>query len=218
MWFLILSLTGCLSYRNLQTAQPLGKGHTQVGVDIGRPILAAEGGAASIVTTPVTISVRTGVADRVDLLVEASSQLGVGLGLKATLTEPESPVAVALAPRLFGGTVFVASVGQASLPVLVGIPIGEHELTLGPRVDYYGVSALGGDDFAGAGITSVGSSASIALKAGPVQIIPEITVNRFVSGVATVAGESDTAVFFGESPWWIQPNLALLFSVGGGGD
>lgn len=214
MPFIMLALVGCLSVRNLQTAAPLGKGQSEFGVDFGYPILMdTESGDTArppVSFVNVNVSFRHGVSERTDLLLEGSSSAGIGFGIKGTLTNPESnSVQVALAPKVNVSHVIVASNIQASLPLLVGIPLGEHELTLGPRVDWWAGTLLS-EDVAGLRSVLLGGTASLSLKLGPIHVIPEIAVTRPTFGQASAAGTSTGGNIGSDTPWWIQPNIAIL--------
>lgn len=217
MMWLALVLMGCLSVRNLQTAEPLGKGRTEIGVDAGYVLVeglaeATEGTLPGVVPS-VNVSFRHGVTARSDVLVEASSSIGIGLGFKTTLTNPESNgLAVAIAPRVSVSTQIITSSVQASVPVLFGIPLGEHELTVGPRVDWWSgtliVEQLGAVRSVG-----VGGNASLALRLGPVRLIPEVAISKPLFGNVRVGDQTTGADVSADSPLWIQPNLAILIGT-----
>lgn len=210
MWMTML-LGGCLSVRQGQTARPLGAGNAEVALDGGVLLFPEAGGVAGGLVT-ANIGVRYGVGKRIDLLGEIGN-LGVGLGFKAALTPEDSPVAVALAPRINGGTVILFSFGQLSLPVLVGIPLGEHEITFSPRADLLAGAFVVSDVGATGSLWFVGGTTSVSLKAGPVRFAPEVGFIRALRGSVATLDDGEANVNVGA--WLIQPNLFVAFDVGG---
>lgn len=213
---LLLALLACVSLRNGQGARPLGAGRTELGLDGGLLLVRAEEGTVSLPAG--NLSVRHGLGERVDLLGELGL-MGVGAGVKVTLTPPDAPgVAVALAPRLSAGTVIVASSVQASLPLLVGVPLGPHELTLAPRVDWARASLLGGavgGPLAAVDGWMLGGTVGARLDLGSVCLVPELGVGWPGAAQATWVGEtSEETGALGVVI--LQPNLFLLIDTGGG--
>jgi hypothetical protein len=148
---LALSVSGCASLSNVQTADTLGKGKIQVGIEPGLWGGAGSGGAAFL--PHVDASLRLGVADRVDLGVRAGSSF-LEFQSKFLLTTPGDPrLAISIAPTIggvvgFGGTTSnggAAGLLNIGVPVLIGLKVGSNsEFIIGPRVQnivFFGSSA-----------------------------------------------------------------------------
>jgi hypothetical protein len=136
----VLALAGCASISNVQTADTLGKGNVQVGIEPGLWGAAGTGGAVFL--PHVDAAIRYGVADRVDIGVRAGSSF-LEFQSKFLLTTPGDPnFALSIAPTV-GGIVVIGSSSTASagggilnfgLPVLFGIKTsGGSEFIIGPR-------------------------------------------------------------------------------------
>lgn len=133
LW-LVLPLTGCVTTAVLQSPEPLGKGKVEVAaepgvVGIGTP------GEGYLVPVP-GFRAQWGVSDRVDVGGRLTAT-GLGAVVKGTLTEPGTDgVALALAGSLSVGTLpdegLWSVVGQ--VPLVVGVPLGEHALVFGPQL------------------------------------------------------------------------------------
>ncbi|MEN0063496.1 MAG: hypothetical protein AAGA48_15195 [Myxococcota bacterium] len=203
-------LAGCFSIRQGQTARALGTGNVEVAIDGGVAVFDAGDGQATLPNG--NIGVRVGATDQVDILGEVGLW-GLGFGVKATLTPESSPIALAFAPRVNAGTLIVVSVAHFSAPVLIGIPLGEHELTLGPRIDHVR-STLLTSDVGRASLTMGGGTVGLAIQAGPARITPEVAVSRPFRGTFSVLGDTESSSLEA-GVWLIQPNLFIAFEVGG---
>lgn len=154
-------LAGCASISNVQTADTLGKGNIQVGIEPGAWGAAGAGGAAFL--PHVDASIRYGVAERVDIGVRAGSSF-LEFQSKFLLTTPGDPdIAVSIAPTVGGVFVFGATSSTSSsgggilnigVPVLIGIKTsGGSEFIIGPRVQNFVF-------FGGAGTSTASGSTS----------------------------------------------------------
>lgn len=183
---LLLELLACATVGTLQTADPLGKGNYEVGVEPAAVILG--GGDTSIPLPAFDVALRAGVSDRVDVSGSLGFS-GLGAGAKILLTDPDSDlVYVAVAPS---ATVFALGVTlyQFELPVLVGVPFGEHQLVVAPKLyDYFGSTAAGE---ANANMLAVGASAGFSFRVGEkVRVMPEYALVVPVLGSAGAFGET----------------------------
>ena len=163
---LVALLAGCLT-TPAQRVETLGAGNVEV---------ALEGGASVLNETQATpaanVALRVGVSERVDL--------GFRLGTwayevqsKWLLTREGASTPVSLAPSfmvLSGADPFDNSAGEADqvglgflrVPVLVGVPVGEHQLVLGPGVNLIGGVGEGAPSLAVEPRLSIGFSAQLA--------------------------------------------------------
>lgn len=138
----MILLGGCASISSVQTADTLGKGGFQLGVEPG--VLAAADIAPTSTAEPawiphIDVSARWGVSEGVDLGLRAGLSL-LEFQSKFLVTRPGDPrLAVSLAPTL-GGLVLstredgVQGVLNFALPLLIGVKLAGNELVLGVRV------------------------------------------------------------------------------------
>ena len=190
-------LGGCVTVGNFQRAETLGKGGWEVGIESSAYGLPAPEG--SQVVPMLGISVRGGVTRRFDLGGRVSSGAAELQG-KVQLTPPrgDGPVIVSLAPTVggsgigFGGYSVGLVYGQ--LPVLVGIPIGESELTFSPK--FVVATAFSGSDELSGTATRLGVGAGVGFAARVTKkltLVPEVSAlpKGRVIGSAAVADEVD---------------------------
>jgi hypothetical protein len=183
---LLAHLLACATVGTLQTADPLGKGNYEVGIEPGAAIFGS--GAGSVPLPAFDVTLRAGLSERVD--VSGSLGLsGLGVGTKILLTPPDSDLLyVSVAPS---ATVFALGVTlyQFELPVLVGVPFGEHQLVVAPKLyDYFGSTV---DGVANANLLSVGGSAGFSFQVGRnVRVMPEYAIVVPVAGSAAAFGAS----------------------------
>lgn len=188
------ALTGCATLGTFQSAETLGQGNWEVGIEPSMWGAAAEGG--SVFYPHAGVSARVGVSERIDIGGRVGST-GIELTGKFGITEPEANVPISVAPSI-GGMAITA--GGASLaviavhvPVLFGVPIGENELVVGPKLHVWSVGAGAPGSSASAGIWSVGGSVGYAARVGrSVRLIPEFALVKplFVVGSANGSTES----------------------------
>jgi hypothetical protein len=134
----LLLCTACATTAVMQTPQPLGKGGAEVAVEPGAyGIVPLDG----FVFPHLGVRAQFGVSDRLDLGGRLDAGGAHGLALIA-LTDPSSTgVAVALAPALgIGGLLDSPPLVSlnAQLPLVIGVPLGEHQLLWGPQVQAWG--------------------------------------------------------------------------------
>lgn len=135
----LLVSTGCMSLSTQTRARTLEAGKTEVTASLGGVYHAD---IAPPVLPDVQVHVRHGVSDRVELGASLGSS-GLSAAVKVGLVRSETPrsglnlslhpkVTAAFWPGNEGGLLSA----QGSLPLLVGIPLGEHELTFAPGLRY----------------------------------------------------------------------------------
>lgn len=141
MTVVMVAVTGCTSISSVQRADTLGRGTVQVAVEAGAgllqgPLLSVQlGGIGPIGSGPsldglpqFDAAIRAGVTDSVDVGARAGLS-GLELHTKVRLTEASSRVILSVVPTVGTNGTTVS----AALPVLVGLRLGPHELTLGLR-------------------------------------------------------------------------------------
>lgn len=176
-----LFFSGCVSTSTMGLARTLNKGAVQgwVGGGAFAPVPPNDGRMAPL--PMVEAGVRTGVTDRVELGARAGLA-GIGLEGKFALARastmdrgvnvslsPQASVIVLPSGGLWGGNVAV------SLPLLIGIDFAGHELIIGPRLhDMVGFGGLGDLTYS-VNVLSAGLSLGVAIKVGPVRIVPEVS-------------------------------------------
>ena len=220
-----IATTGCVSVSSLQRAETLGKYHFQFGFEPAMwlsaqavPVSTALSAGAEKINTQLGpaggMSVRYGFSDIVDFGMRVS-QAGVEVATKIQIPNPDGLVILSLNPSVSGFPAFDRSRApvpfsatggfvSVQLPLLVGVPMGEHEFVIGPKlVDYL---ALAGNKPLGVPLDSAnvlcgGVTLSFAAKLAPgVQLIPEISiVHAFSSGSASSAVTPLTTATFGDA-------------------
>lgn len=188
---------GCASVGNFQRAETLGKGGWEVGIESSAYSLTNPEG--SLVVPMLAVSVRAGATPRLDLGGRIGSG-GAEIQSKVQLTQPrgDGPVIVSLAPSVGGSGFGFAgnSVGivYEQLPVLIGVPLGEHELTFSPKL-WVGSAFTGGDELSGTATrVSPGGGVGFAWRATKkLTLVPEVSLLApgKVFGSANVADEVD---------------------------
>jgi hypothetical protein len=209
--FLAWAAMGCNAAGMVQTAQTLGKGGWEVSVDPG-----VNGVFGLPVAGPIIHGAfRYGVTDKVDLGLRVGSNIAE-FQSKFLLTEPENPtIAVSLAPAI-GAYYEPLSFGLFSslnvpVPVLIGFKFGQHELTLGPRLQnnvYFFPITDGGRFY----VLSAGLSLGFAAQLGETfRMLPELSVLTplMISGSDGNGGTESTPL--GVGAFSFSFNLGLQF-------
>lgn len=215
--------TGCVSVSQVQTADTLGSGNFQFGIEPGvggAAVISDETGGGSIYYPHVDLSARYGVSDSVDLGVRFGSSL-VELQSKFLLTDSRDPSkAISLAPSVSGvflGTGDDSSISyvNVALPLLVGFKTsGGSEFVIGPRITGTRLSGSALEEGAAVNILSVGGSVGYALRVTEgFRLMPEVGVSVPVLGeVNTTDSDSEVASGFGGG--FVQFKLGFLFGGG----
>lgn len=213
----VLCLTqGCVAISSVQTADTLGRGRLQVGVEPGvAGVVRAPPGLSA---APVAdVAVRYGVADRVDV-GGRFGQSGLELALKAMLTPRAWPLIVSLAPSA-SGQLRVSSTlevtGQIlnlALPLLLGLRLGPHQLVLGPRLHL--LASLPADpNEAATRRFAAGGSLGVALRVSrAVTVLPELAVLAPLSPQPLLATPDTFSQLSGGV--LVQARLAFLLGPG----
>lgn len=174
--------SGCAAIGSTQTADTLGTGRLQVGVEPGvTALLPRTSNERPSLTPLVDVSVRYGAAERLDLGVRAG-QSGLGLETKVMLTPRAWPVLLSFAPAIMAklepAGEPVSIVGQtfsAAIPLLIGVRLGAHQLVLGPRAQ--GFVFLPGDGTGSYRVLMAGGSVGVALRVSrAVAVMPELAL------------------------------------------
>ncbi|MFZ5446909.1 MAG: hypothetical protein ACOZQL_43380 [Myxococcota bacterium] len=222
---LAVTATGCASISNLQTADTLGRGGFQVGIEPGvwsaaSTVNTGSSNPNNAVWLPhIDVSARFGVSDGVDLGLRAGLSF-LELQSKFLFTKPgDRHIAVSLAPTV-GGLVLGGSSTTSSslggilnigLPLLIGIKTaGGSELVIGPRLQslvLFASSATGG---AGLGL-GAGSSLGFAWRISDnFGIMPEISVVVPIMGASIFSSQVQTGSALGSGILMFQAKLGLL--------
>ncbi len=184
--------TGCMAIGAVQTAQTLGEGNYEVAIEPGAYGVAA--GGENYTTFSMNVGFRFGVTDRFDIGGRVGTTLGE-VQTKFLLSDPDNDsFALSIAPAIggFGFGTGVGSVGVLNIPVpvLIGFKFGDHELTLGPRIQnliLFGSASAGSTDAsAGVYVLMAGGSVGFAAQLGSrFRLLPEIAVAAPIFGSAS---------------------------------
>lgn len=179
---LTTALSGCVALSSVQTADTLGAGRIQVGIEPGVTGVAS---TQRVLPHPLAdVSVRYGAFERLDLGARLG-QSGLELQLKWMATPRGWPVLLSLAPFVGGnlavagdmrGPVLAGHSFTAGLPLLVGVRLGAHQLVLGPRVQLIAPVSNDSNDPTMRYVL-VGGSVGVALRVSrAVAVLPELAV------------------------------------------
>jgi len=183
-----LVAAGCASIGAAQTANTMGKGGLQLGVDAAAESVDVNANAKCGGTDPrcnltfprIDVAVRYGVTDQIDLGAKVGSSL-VELDSKFQLTSPANQgFVLSLAPSIGGfvtkpkDATIVSGVMGAKLHLLMGIGLGPHQLVIGPELVDLLLEGAGSDNHLH-NILMVGTSLGCAFKlTDGFRIMPEI--------------------------------------------
>jgi len=203
----VVCLTGCPSFSTMGMARPLKPGSMQIVI-----APEGEGGTLNGPTGQATgflpqgeLALRYGVNDIFELgakiwLIGAALEGKLGL-LRSPTMDGGIDLSVGASLSYLGITSSTGtlSLSTISVPLLVGINFGGHQLVLAPKV----VDVIGSGPTGIAHQLNVGTSVGLALKLGPeFRLLPEISV------IYPAAGQ-----FFGGilEPPIVQLALGLMF-------
>lgn len=169
----LVLITACASVGGVQTAETVGKGNLQIGVEPG---IQLAGGRPGLQVYPhLDAAVRFGVTEVLDVGLRAGWSF-LEAQAKWLLTARDSKVLVSVAPTV-GGVVLTsgANLGgilSASTPLLIGIPVGAHQLVLGPRSQQFVFISAGATPVY---LLTVGGSVGFALRfSDSLTLLPEL--------------------------------------------
>ena len=214
--FLIIVLaisSGCATSA-YQTARTNGAGNFQFGVEPG--IVGVNGGGIGLFGPSFNIAGRYGVSDGVDIGARLGT-MGYEIQTKFALNDhsQHDALAMALAPSFtafgFGGGGAGFFLLAARIPFLIGIPVGDSEFTLGPRISPTLVTGGAGGESAGGFGVSGGLSAGFAARVGDkFWVMPEAAIDVPFFGAVAAGGETASGSGFGDIITY-NAGVALLF-------
>ncbi|MDP2316769.1 MAG: hypothetical protein Q8P41_27995 [Pseudomonadota bacterium] len=165
--------SGCATIGTVQTARPIERGSWQLGVEQG--VWQSESGS---LVPSANVAARLGVTNRWDLGARVGTG-GVGLSTKLTLTDPDRSLVLSLAPSIGGSspTMIGGRSTHAQLPLLVGLGLGPHELTLTPKIQAWSLAEAPGPRRGRATIIGAGASVSTSVRiVRGIRLVPELSV------------------------------------------
>jgi hypothetical protein len=211
-------LSGCASLSNLQTADTLGRGNFQVGVEPGVLSAGSYGvplGNGNPAWLPhVDVAARFGVSEGVDLGLRAGLSF-LELQGKFLFTRPgDRHLAVSFAPTAGGllintSTSSIGGVLNVALPVLIGIKTaGGSELVIGPRLQNLVLLPSAGSAVYGVG---AGLSLGFAVRfTDNFALLPEVSAVLPVYGAAAFASQFQSSSLTGSGLFFLQFKLGVL--------
>ncbi len=193
-----LALSGCPSFRTLQTARTVGAGNTQFAVE---PTLEGIQWMGTLYLPGINFSARHGVNETLDVGGSFGTS-GIGVMGKQRLSSPDSSLIMSIGPNVSGLVLGSGSFGiiNLELPFLLGIPVGEtdSEIVITPKL-LHNIMFLRGESDDGDGriathLTLVGGSLAFAGKLGrSLWIVPEVAagIPLFATAGASLTVDDD---------------------------
>lgn len=206
--------SGCASVGVFQSAQTLGRKNWEVAAELSSQALTS---GDSLSLYPVGgLSFRYGVHERVDVGLRAGPG-GLELMSKVMLTGRQG-VVVSLAPSVAGtfnvpGGLFLGF-AQFSLPVLIGVPLGERvELVFAPKLHDSLFTLSAGEAGGTVNQFLAGAAVGVVVRVKRFKIIPDV---GFLAPLATTTWRSDlpTGTAWGQGRWQLQANLTFTLGKG----
>lgn len=191
---LVLSalLVGCATHGGLTTAHGVGKGNLQGAVEPGVGMVAGDGG--SVIYPNLNLAMRYGVSDKVDIGGRIGTTSYEVIGKYVFTDGGTDQLVVSVAPS---ATFWAFSFGGAGggffayqLPVLFGIPTGESQLVVGPKLKHVVGLASGGDASSSGSVIFGGAVVGYSAKLGDkFRLHPEVAVDvPLIAGASASAG------------------------------
>ncbi len=186
----IVLLTGCAPTL-MQTARTAGEGNVQVGIEGGVGGWVGSGGneqdpeGGAFVYPTFNVAGRYGLTDRIDIGGRIGT-IGYGLQAKFAVTDPDlADVLIAVVPEVSVMGLAGVTTTRMNLGALFGIPVGDHELTIGAlssnNLTFVDGSALF--------TSNVGASAGFALRVSDqIRFMPEVSFKPLVLGAIAADG------------------------------
>lgn len=203
---LLTLLTGCATVGTFQSADTLGKGGRQFGLE---PSIWWPYNGEDTPLPNVGMTARWGVANEADVGFRLGTS-GLEILSKFGVVQGPTAVTVSVAPSV--GGLYVpykdvrAGVIGGQVPVLIGVNVRRHELVLSPKVHTWYL--LGGEDREFA--INLGGSVGFAFRLGKrVEIIPEAVA--VVPVKSWPLGEEPVALVQPGDGLMLQGGVALLF-------
>lgn len=210
--------TGCASLNAAQTANTMGQGGLQVGLEPGYSQWGK--GSDGFGFPRLDLAVRYGITDRLDLGGRVGSTFAE-LNAKFQLTDPENDAFVCSVAPSIGGLELSGSSSSGSstvgliniaLPVLLGMKVGDgHQVVFGPRIQDFlinGVSSSGGGVV---NIVGAGTSVGFVAKVGEgFRLMPEVGFVFPLNASQSTSNGSGSQSIAGSHLLW-QLGLTFLF-------
>ena len=197
----------------MQSANVLGRGHYQLALE---PSAFGLYGPSNPSTFPaLNVRAQLGINERVDLGIRVGGT-GIEILSKYQITDPASPglilsVApsagsfVVLSPEVQGGIVY------AQLPMLLGVPVGRHQLILGPKAQEW--LMIGSSRGVGGFVNelNVGGTVGFLLAVTDhFKLLPEVGLLYPLLESLSYSGVSGTSVA-GKNGVFTQVGLGVIF-------
>lgn len=211
-WIPLLLLSGCASIGAMQTADTLGQGKMQVGLEYSEQ---ASFSRDTLTLYPmVGTSVRVGVWDWLDAGLRVGPS-GAEVQPKVRFTKKGSPLIISVAPS-FGVTLLDTNglelrFYNLGIPVLFGVPVsGGHQWVFSARFNDTIAYESAGSARGLLHLMTASVSAGFAVRVWKMMIMPELAVG---TPLWTVSERTDVegGVDFGAGRTTVQLNLAVMF-------
>jgi hypothetical protein len=209
------ALSGCATIGTLQTAETNGAGQFQGAIEPAFFGSAGSNGSGGF--GYFNVSGRYGVNDRVDIGGRLGTS-GLELTTKFMLTDPNDSRATQVSIAPSGGGIFFALGGAGGgifnfqIPLIVGIPVGRHQLVVAPKLHTLFAGGGSGGESAGVFVGSLGSSIGFAAKVAPsVRLMPEFAFVVPVVGGAAASGQGSEVVSGFADGVLFQASIGILF-------
>lgn len=207
--------TGCASLNAAQTANTMGRGGFQVGLEPAVEAFSGSNGLGTAYAPRVDLAFRYGITDAIDIGGKVGTSL-LELDGKFQFTDPANQrFVLSLAPSI-GGFFFGGDGGSTGavtfrVPLLIGIGFAGHQLVIGPNIQDWLAKASVGGDSALSNEFGAGASIGIALRLSDgFRLMPEFGVLVPISGQASSNGSSTSAGISSAGFLW-QFGLTFLF-------
>lgn len=183
-------VAGCSTHGGLTTAHSVGDGNLQVAIEPGVGAYMAAGN--TLVLPQFNVGVRYGLSDRAEIGGRIGTSLYEVTG-KYVFTDPEADTVISIAPSgsliAFGGGGVGAGYFNYQVPLLFGIPSGENQIVVGPKLRHSIYFGGGGGTSAGGQLVMIGGVAAYSIKVSEkFRFHPELAVDVPVLATASASG------------------------------
>ena len=190
----------------IMTADMAGTRHMEAAVEPGASFVAQDG--QEVFWPRGSVALRYGLGPRFDLAARVGAG-GVQLGGRLALGDPDARrLSLAFAPMISSGQRGIGAYGgSAILPVLIGIPLGDHQLVIGPHLQGWTITEVLQDNRRSwVSWVGPGGGLGLAIAAGErLRILPEITAFAPVWQGGEFAGDVSTL------PRVVQGSVAFIW-------